>query len=326
MSIISQIESFSKLHILVIGDAMVDAYFMGSVDRISPEAPVPIIAVSHKDHRPGGSANVALNVKSLGAKASLCSIVGKDTEGMELVNLLSKEGIDVKGMITDTSRPTTVKTRVIAANHHLIRIDHEVTLAISTEIEDKIINFLKGLIDEVDAVILEDYNKGMLTERVITAIIDIANVHLKPTIVDPKNENFFAFKNCTLFKPNRKEIKEGLKTDKDLSLTNNVSQAADELIKQLGCVNVMVTLSEDGVFVKSNFESKHIKAHPRKIIDVSGAGDTVVSVAALCLASGMNISSMAEVSNIAGGLVCEKVGVVPIDLKELRLEIERLGL
>ena len=324
MSIASKIESFSELKVLVIGDVMVDAYYFGSVERISPEAPVPVISVSKKDHRPGGAANVALNLISLGAKVSLCAVIGLDEEGRELMSLLHSEKIDTDGIYTDNSRPTTMKTRVISSNHHLLRIDHESTKSINTETENFLIDFVKKSIHTIDAIIIEDYNKGLLTERLISEVISIANQKNIPTIVDPKKENFFAYKNCTLFKPNRKEIREGLKTDLDLTIADNVEKAADELMNILGCKNIMVTLSEDGVFVKSAEKSSHVKAHERKIIDVSGAGDTVVSVAALCLASGMDLSQTAEIANIAGGLVCQKVGVVPINRHELLDEIKRL--
>lgn len=326
MSVTSKIESFSKLNILVIGDVMVDAYYFGSVDRISPEAPVSIISVSQKDHRPGGAANVALNLKSLGANAIICAIIGNDEEGRELISLLNKEDINTEGLITDASRPTTMKTRVISGSTHLLRIDHESTKPISNATENLILDFVTNNITKVDAIIFEDYNKGLLTERLISEIISIANKNNIPTIVDPKKENFFAYKKCTLFKPNRKEIQEGLKTDKDLSKIINIEEAATRLMEKLNCENLMVTLSEDGVFVKSANKSTHIKAHERKITDVSGAGDTVVSVAALCLASGMELTQTAEIANIAGGLVCQKVGVVPINKNELIEELLRLNI
>ncbi len=326
MSTLTQIDSFSELNIMVIGDVMVDAYYFGLVDRISPEAPVPIISVTKEDHRPGGAANVALNIISLGAKVKLGAVIGDDDEGKELMTLLKTDGVNIEGVAIDSSRPTTMKTRVISGNTHLLRIDHESTDFIPTEIEEKLINFVLQNINTTDAIILEDYNKGLLSERLISEVIEIANKNNVPTIVDPKKENFFAYKNCTLFKPNRKEIKEGLKTDLDLSNVENIEKATNKLLETLGCKSVMVTLSEDGVFVKTNNQASHIKAHKRKITDVSGAGDTVVSVAALCLASGMNLPKAAEIANIAGGLVCEKVGVVPINRDELIGEIKRLNL
>lgn len=326
MSVTSKIKSFSKLNIMVIGDVMVDSYFFGSVDRISPEAPVSIISVSKKDHRPGGAANVALNLKSLGANVTVCAVIGNDEEGRELALLLNKADINTNGLVRDSTRPTTMKTRVISGSTHLLRIDHESVNPVSTEIENQILEFVTNHSEYCDAIILEDYNKGLLTENLIYNIIDLANKQNIPTIVDPKKANFFAYKNCTLFKPNRIEIKEGLKIDSDLSKPEDIEKAASKLMEILGCQNVMITLSEDGVFIKSMSTSSHIKAHERKITDVSGAGDTVVSVAALCLASGMELPQLAEIANIAGGLVCQKVGVVPINQRELLEEIKKLKL
>ncbi len=321
----SSLNSFSNLNILIIGDVMIDAYFFGSVDRISPEAPVSIISVSKKDHRPGGAANVALNIKSLGANPILCSIIGTDNEGLELITLLLNEGLSTDGLFSDATRPTTIKTRVISNDTHLLRIDHESVKPISKDFENKIIAFITDSLSTINAIILEDYNKGVLTERLITSVIKLANENNIPTIVDPKNDNFLAYKNCTLFKPNRKEIKEGLKTELDLTNFDNINDAASSLMEILGCKNIMVTLSEDGVISKSQSETFHIKAHERNIVDVSGAGDTMVSLAALCLASGMDIEETTKIANIAGGLVCQKVGVVPIDYSELDSEIKRLN-
>ncbi len=326
MSAAAKLESFSNLNILIVGDVMIDAYFFGSVERISPEAPVSIISVSSKDQRPGGAANVALNIKSLGAKPILCSIIGNDSEGKDLKNLLTNEGLLTDGLFEDASRPTTLKTRVISDDTHLLRIDHESTKPISKQLEDAIMDFIRHSLSSIHAIILEDYNKGVLTENLITSIIALANKHNIPSIVDPKSDNFLAYKNCTLFKPNRKEIKEGLKTELDLSHAENVDLAATSLMNLLGCKNIMVTLSEDGVISKSQTETFLIKAHQRNIIDVSGAGDTMVSLAALCMASGMDIEKTTEIANIAGGLVCQKVGVVPIAYSELHSEVKRLNI
>lgn len=326
MSLVNLIDTFKDLNILVIGDTMIDAYYIGSISRMSPEAPVPIVAFDKKDHRPGGAANVALNLKSMGANSILCSVVGMDPEGSELKYLLETENINTDGILFDAERPTTVKTRVIADEQHLLRMDHESTNPISNALAEELLTYIKGIIHTVDAVIFEDYNKGLLTPYLIKEIISLANSHNIPSIVDPKKDNFFAYTQCTLFKPNRKEIKEGLPTDLDLSIIENIDQAASELIRRLDCKNVMVTLSEDGVYVKSDHESIHISAHERTITDVSGAGDTVVSLAALCFAKNLSLTEMAEISNIGGGLVCQKVGVVPIDKEELKAELRHLKL
>ncbi|NUM31853.1 MAG: D-glycero-beta-D-manno-heptose-7-phosphate kinase [Bacteroidetes bacterium] len=324
MTVSQIIKLFSKLKILVIGDAMIDSYFVGKVDRISPEAPVQVITVLNKDHRPGGAANVALNIKNLGAKATICAVTGNDPEGFELKKLLKKNGINVNGIFVENNRQTTIKTRIIADNHHLLRIDQENTNPINSATEKKIIDFITTHINTFDAIIFEDYNKGVLSKNVISQVIEIANKHGKPTIVDPKKDNFFAYKNCTLFKPNRKEVKEGIKTDADLNNIKNIEKCADELLLKLKCKTVMITLSENGIFIKSGNVSNHIKARKRKITDVSGAGDTVVSIAALCTALGIGNKLLATITNLAGGLVCQKLGVVPIDTKELAEEAKKL--
>lgn len=305
---------------------MIDAYYMGEINRMSPEAPVPIVSFNKKDHRPGGAANVALNLKSLGASVAICTVAGEDPEGHELKNLLAVEGIEVDGIFFDSQRPTTVKTRVIAAEKHLLRMDHESLEPINRELEEKILLHLESTLSGYDAVILEDYNKGMLTPRIIDKTLDLAETANVITVVDPKKDNFLRYKKCTLFKPNKKEIKEGLPTSNDLSDTFQLDQAAGELMSILGCKYIMITLSEDGVFIKSSTEYKHIKAHERIITDVSGAGDTVVSVTALALASGMNTGEVGELANLSGGLVCQKVGVVPLKLEELKSEVKRLNL
>lgn len=305
---------------------MIDSYFIGKVDRISPEAPVQIIAVKEKNHRPGGAANVALNLKSLGAKASICSVIGNDSEGNELKSLLHENGICIDGIFSEKNRKTTIKTRIIAENHHLLRIDSEDTHNITKANEDKIIQFVKKNIERFDAIIFEDYNKGVLTKRVINEVIQIANQNKIPTIVDPKKDNFFEYKNCTLFKPNRKEVKEGLNLNFDLNDIKNIEKSADMILEKLSCSSVMITLSENGVFLKENSKSVHINAFKRKIKDVSGAGDTVVSVAALCIALGVDITLLANLTNLAGGLVCRKLGVVPIEKSELADEAKKLKL
>lgn len=320
------INSFAKLKVLVIGDAMIDSYFVGKVDRISPEAPVQIISVKEKSHRLGGAANVAINVKSLGADAMICAVVGNDSDGIELKKLLKDNKIDVSGIFTEKNRQTTLKTRVIADNHHLLRIDSEDTHSIMPSTEKLIIDYVKKNIENIDAIVFEDYNKGFLTKNIISSVLEIAEKNGIPTIVDPKKDNFFEYKNCTLFKPNRKEVKEGLKTDADLSNIKNIDKCANELLNKLKCKAVMITLSENGIFIKSSTISHHEKAPKRKIIDVSGAGDTVVSIAALCMAANVDLKLLSKITNIAGGLVCRKLGVVPINKKELIDETKKIKL
>lgn len=308
------------MHVLVLGDLMIDAYYYGKVDRISPEAPVPVVSVSKKEYRLGGAANVGMNVIALGAKATLCGVTGNDAEGKLLKELAQKDGLLTSGIFTENSRPTTVKTRIIGNNHHVLRVDSEVTSGIRHETYAGIIDFVNQTINNYHVIVLEDYNKGVLRPEVISAVIGIAEDNNVPVCVDPKLDNFLNYTGVTLFKPNRKEVKEGLKMDEDLSDPENVAKAIRTLSQKLNCKHVLITLSENGVMIGNNLSTIHVAAHPRKIIDVSGAGDTVISVAALCLAAGADAPTIAAVSNLAGGLVCEKLGVVPIDKSLLKRE------
>lgn len=315
-------ERFNQLTALIIGDVMIDAYFWGKVDRISPEAPVPVVHVQKKENRLGGAANVALNVKSLGAKAIICSVVGDGSKGDVFRKTSKESGFSTEGIIDSFERMTTVKTRVISAGHHIVRIDDEITTPLSATDERNLLDCIKGILDrqKVDVIIFEDYNKGVLTEKVIRTVIGWADEKKIPTAVDPKKDHFFTYKNCTLFKPNLKELKEGLgidfKRDDFDSLKNSMMQLQD----RLDCRSTMVTLSELGVMMYDKNEFSHEPAHPREINDVSGAGDTVISVAALALAAGVDAATYSRLANLAGGLVCEKVGVVPIDKEKLKEE------
>lgn len=317
---------FNDLKVLIIGDVMIDAYYFGKVDRISPEAPVPVVAVEKKENRLGGAANVALNVQALGATPILCAVIGDYADADDFDELLAKQNITNKGIIRSKDRITTVKTRVIGNNHQMMRIDSEVVTDINTEEQQELLNRVKQYLNEVDAIIFEDYDKGVITPQIINQVVAWAREKNIPTIVDPKKKNFLAYKGVTLFKPNLKEIKEGLKTDANLKNIDNLKKAIAELKEKLNNKMAMVTLSEDGVIITNHTEHYHITAHIRDISDVSGAGDTVVSVAALCLALNLPIKIIAEIANLAGGLVCETVGVVPISKERLYREALMLNL
>ena len=318
--------NFSKKRVLVVGDVMVDAYLNGRVTRISPEAPVPIVNLTSSEDRLGGAANVALNLRSLGAEPILCSMVGSDAGGDSFVNLLEKRKLSTDGIIQSQSVKTTVKTRVLGNNQQLLRIDDERITALNADQEAQMIQRVAELIADVDAVILEDYNKGLLTEHVINEVIRLANENNVISTVDPKKDNFFAYREVTLFKPNLKELKEGLNIDFDFASDRTAfEQAIDELESRLSNKLSFVTLSEHGVFMKEKEAKHYIPAHVRNIADVSGAGDTVIAVATLCLTAGLEPSLTAEIANLAGGLVCEQSGVVPIDQIALKREIELLN-
>jgi len=305
---------------------MMDAYVLGKVTRISPEAPVPIISLENEEERIGGAGNVALNLVSLGAKPIIATVIGNDSNGEKLSKLLKSNGISVEGVIFSDNRKTTVKTRVISNKQQLLRIDSEDTFPISVSEEDQLINKISKLIETgLDAIIFEDYNKGVLTENLILKVIHIAQKKNIPTAVDPKKENFFAYRNVTLFKPNLKELKEGMNVNFNISSNkSDFELAVISLEVKLNNEISFITLSEHGVFIKNSTNKHYAKAHLRNIADVSGAGDTVIAVATLCLASKLDIEQIAEISNIAGGLVCEKSGVISIDKQELLQEVEEL--
>lgn len=317
---------FNGLKVLIIGDVMIDAYIWGAVERISPEAPVPVISVKKRDFRLGGAANVALNVSSLGAKPILCALAGQDINGNRLLNLMEENGMSKEGIVITPSRPTTVKARVIAAHQHVIRIDDESEAPATPEEENDLVKKIEKLLPECQVVIFEDYDKGSITPRIIEETVRLARKAGIATIVDPKKRNFLHYKGVTLFKPNLKELREGLKLEIDVAAKGSVNKAVDLVKEKLGVEGVMLTLSEHGIYIDSQNQKVSIPAHKREIADVSGAGDTVVSIAALCVALGLPPEKTATLSNLGGGLVCQYVGVVPVNKEELLSEALELEL
>ena len=313
---------FNDLNVLIIGDVMIDAYYWGKVDRISPEAPVPIVAVEKSEKRLGGAANVALNIQAMGANAILCAPVGDDKSGEDFIQLLNDNELPTEGILQIEDRITTEKTRIIGNNFQMLRVDNETTEVINEHQTHQFISKVESLINshKIDVIIFEDYDKGAITANLIGQVVEIANQKGIPTTVDPKKRNFTSFKNVTLFKPNLKELKEGLKIEFNKKNKVALENAIDQLESILNNKQTLITLSELGVYIKNGSEKHHIAAHHRSITDVSGAGDTVISVASLCLALGMPSSVIAELSNLAGGLVCEKVGVVSIQKDQLLKE------
>lgn len=316
--------AFDNLKVLVIGDVMIDSYLWGKVDRISPEAPVPILNVQKREIRLGGAANVALNVQALGAVPVLCSIVGNDLDGKNFQQLLADTGLSSEGIILSDERITTIKHRIISGSHHMLRVDQETDKEISAREKASLIAKIITLLEGADVVIFEDYDKGVLNEDVISIVIKKAKEKNIPTIVDPKKRNFLHYNGATLFKPNKKEMKEGLKIDADLNDLKEIEKSVELLKEKMSLDGVLITLSEQGVYIHDSNDKIHLPAHVRKISDVSGAGDTVVSTAALCLALGLPAKTLAALSNLAGGLVCEQVGVVPIEKKKLLEEAKKI--
>ena len=325
MNVQSIFDQFTEKRVLVLGDVMIDAYLRGKVSRVSPEAPVPIINLSKTEERLGGAANVALNLAALGAEPILCAVIGQDDGGHAFNRLMKESELSTEGILKSEDRKTTVKTRVIGNNQHLLRIDEEIVADLNAEQEQLLINKVSELLPTVDAIILEDYNKGVLTKKVITEVIRIANEQGVIVTVDPKKDNFFAYKKVTLFKPNLKELKEGLHVEFDItSDKDSFESAIEKLEERMHNKMSFVTLSEHGVFIKGEGVQSYIPAHIRNISDVSGAGDTVISVATLCLTVGLSPKDVAEMANLAGGLVCEMSGVVPVNKEQLMSEVRKL--
>lgn len=316
------------LHVVVIGDVMIDSYAWGKVDRISPEASVPIIEIESTEDRLGGAANAALNCKSLGAKVTVASVIGDDYYGEMMISLAQHAGLETTLLQKSNQRTTTRKTRILSHHQQVMRLDQEDASPLSIREEhsfiEKVLKFLQ--IEKPQVVIFEDYNKGVLKENVIDKIINHCRLLNIVTAVDPKKDNFLAYQGVTLFKPNLKEIKEGLNNYSILPDSKSLLQAHKSLQEQLNHQISLITLSEHGMFYADHENHALIPAHPRKIRDVSGAGDTVISVAAMWYAITQDMEQSMKVANLAGGLVCESVGVVPIQIEELKKSIQYLNL
>lgn len=322
---------FQKMKVIVIGDVMIDSYILGRVDRISPEAPVPVVTVEKRYDRLGGAANVALNIKALGAEPLLYSVIGADEKGSLFRKMIEDEGISVSGIIPCNNRITTAKSRILGNNFQMLRVDEEVTDDLIPEDEEQLLNTLSEAIlkGNVNAIILQDYNKGVLTPKVIHETLSLAASRNVPVAVDPKKKNFLLYRNADLFKPNLKELRDGLGLEMAAAEADQLKQASEWLHNRQGIKTVLVTLSERGVFISRKngdepFEQMIMPAYVRKISDVSGAGDTVISVAALALAAGLEPGLLAGLANLAGGLVCEEVGVHPVNRARLLSEARLL--
>jgi len=311
--ILQLFDSFKHKNIIVIGDVMVDAYLFGKISGKSPEASVPVVEVSKRTNRLGGAANVALNLRSLGATSFLFSIIGRDKKAEELQTLLEIEGITTSGLLQSSSRKTTTKFRVIGDQAQLIRVDEEDTHDISAEEEVYLLKGIDALINkqQIDAILIQDYNKGVLTKALIGKLIELAKQHQIPITVDPKQKNIFEYQQVDLFKPNLKELSAALNREIDPQNSGELEEALVEIKYRLQAKCVLTTLSEHGNAILRE-EFLHSECHTQEIKDVSGAGDTVISVATLCLLNQAEDEVIAELSNIAGTIVCNEVGVVSI--------------
>lgn len=314
--------AFSNLRVGVVGDVMLDSYMWGNVERISPEAPVPVVSLHHKELRIGGAGNVALNIESLGANVSIISVMGNDDDGGKLIELLKEHQIDTSYLVQSGERITTNKMRIISRNQQMMRLDAEITTDLSVELEDVLFKKLELFInnENPEVIIFEDYNKGVLTENFISKAIALCRKKKILTAADPKRKNFFSYRHVDIYKPNLKEVKEGLNLifdEIDLDLLKSIHSELNKLLKH----NIsLITLSEKGIFYQQQNKASIIPSHMRSISDVSGAGDTVIAVASLVYAATHNAHLMAEIANIAGGLVCEEVGTVAINKERLQQE------
>ena len=322
----SLFHQFTQLKVAVIGDVMLDTYWWGNVDRISPEAPVPVVAVSKREQRIGGAGNVALNVCLLGAQVSMISVLGKDEAGEQLTKLLQENNINIKYLVHSEHRITTNKIRIISRNQHMMRLDAELADDMISDDEERLIDAFGNYIvaENPNVVILEDYNKGVLTEYVIKSIVGLCKKHDILTAVDPKRKNFFAYEGVDIFKPNLKEVKDGLNMLAENINLHVLQDMHIQLQEKIKHKLSLITLSEKGVFYQQDKDADIIPTHIRSIADVSGAGDTVIAVASLVFAATGNAKLMAEMANIAGGLVCEEVGTVAVDKNKLLEECRKL--
>jgi D-glycero-beta-D-manno-heptose-7-phosphate kinase len=312
--------AFDDIHMLVIGDIMIDRYIRGDVSRISPEAPVPVVSMSEQEDRLGGAANVCANLRSLGAQVTLVSIAGQDENFKALEPLLAQLALSHASLVLQLpERKTTVKTRVMAQHQHLLRIDSETIDPINSEQSAELQHKIKSILVsyQIDGIILQDYNKGLMTQSLIRGVINAANDAGIPTFVDPKYDHFFDYQGCSFFKPNKKELMAALDI-KDLD-----GKDIHKLLQsRLGHKTTFVTLGKRGIFYQNDHEKGISQAKPRTISDVCGAGDTVISIASLCYCKGLPLSQISEIANIAGGQVCEQPGVAIVKRSTLVAEIE----
>ncbi len=304
-------EQFKDRSILVVGDLMIDEYLRGNVNRLSPEAPVPVVEIDHESYHLGGAANVSINLKSLGCQPITLGLIGYDRAGDILMDLLAEAGMGTEGIVRSDDRPTTLKTRIIGDNQHIARVDREKIEYIDGQLLKSLIQRFDELYEQCSAIILEDYNKGVLSKELIEYVVNRARQHQKPVLVDPKFINFLEYRGVTVFKPNVKETVHAL--GRPVSNEHEVEQAGQELLNKLQAECVLITRGGKGMsLIEKNHPTSHIPTRTRKVADVSGAGDTVISTMAAALVGGASFREAATMANYAAGLVCEEVGIVPV--------------
>ncbi|HEY4326824.1 MAG TPA: D-glycero-beta-D-manno-heptose-7-phosphate kinase [Mucilaginibacter sp.] len=311
-----------KPSILVIGDLMLDHYIWGNASRLSPEAPVPIVNVKNESTTLGGAGNVVQNLVALGASVTIAGVIGEDSPGIQLIEILENEGVKINTIIKDKTRPTTVKTRVLAGSHQLVRVDREVTDPLSEELENELADKLNECIDGADIVIFSDYNKGLFSPVFTQRLIKVANDHQKKVVIDPKGLNYEKYKGAFIIKPNRKELGEAAKTEKIKSI-EDVQNAAKTIFLQTGTNYLIVTLSEEGMAIITEQESKLLPVKATEVFDVTGAGDTVISTIAYFVASGFSVEEACELANHAAAIVIRHIGSATTTIDEIIKDLEK---
>lgn len=315
------INRFPQANIFVLGDLIFDKYIYGKVSRISPEAPVPVVEVTEEKMMPGGAGNVANNIAVLGGKVFLSGIVGADSLGNELVSELFKKGIEVEGIFSDPSRPTTLKTRIIAYHQQVVRCDWERRTGLSTLINKKILTYLKNLISEINVIVISDYGKGVINPSLLSAVIRIGNTYSKAIVVDPKVEHFLRYRKVTIVTPNLVEAMTGMHWHR-VNSEKDIEKLGEKILRKLNCSSVLITLGEKGMMLLQRIDSKlqitKIPTAAKEVYDVTGAGDTVVSTISLGIASGLSIRDSAYLANFAAGIVIGKLGTATVTPEELK--------
>ena len=311
------IKGFSDCHILVIGDCMIDEYVWGTVERISPEAPVPVVAVKKDNATLGGAGNVVNNLAALDVKVTIVSTYGPGDNGKRLKQMFEDAGVDIKGLVKDHSRATTIKTRIMASQQHVLRIDRETSHPVSPQIVTAIHEKLEKYIDSVNLIIVSDYGKGLLTKDLLQKIMQLAFSRNKHVLVDPKGLNYEKYRGASLITPNRKEAAQA--SNMEISDMPSLIQAGEKIMESIALQRILITCGKDGmVLFEPGCQPYHIETRARQVFDVSGAGDTVVSVMGLALAAGANFREAASLANSAAGIVVGKVGTATISKSELQ--------
>jgi len=314
---------FHEKNIAVIGDIMLDEYIIGKVTRISPEAPVPVVNVTNETFVLGGAANVINNLHSLNVKVAAFGVIGSDINGDKLYREFTKRGVNIEGLIEDKERPTTIKKRIICQNQQLLRLDWENKKNIDSYTESRVIEIFKQKIGELDAIILSDYNKGFLTKRLVTDLIKIANEHNKIIIVDPKPENIENYRYATSMTPNTKEAIECI-NGREFETEDEFREIGKKILERYNLKNLLITRSEKGMSIFTNDDVLDIPTFAKEIYDVTGAGDTVISVYTLALSAGATYEEAAKIANVAAGIVVGRVGTATVNVNELREFYEKI--